>query len=124
MLPSGLLACRRVRVLITVSSLALGGSDDSTVQTLSLGLDNRRGMYNCATHHTHLHTDAVGEIGLARPAAERRGRRGCTVGTFARRQSVGPLCGRATGRHAQRRDLRDSYAEEIADEVQTLLDDE
>jgi pimeloyl-ACP methyl ester carboxylesterase len=31
--------------------------------TLSLGLDNRRGMYDCATPHTHKHTDALEEIG-------------------------------------------------------------
>jgi pimeloyl-ACP methyl ester carboxylesterase len=37
-----------------VSSLAI---------TLSLGLDNRQGMYPCATPHTHRHTDAVDEIG-------------------------------------------------------------
>jgi pimeloyl-ACP methyl ester carboxylesterase len=31
---------------------------------LSLGIDNRpAAMYDCATPHTHLHTDAVGEIG-------------------------------------------------------------
>jgi pimeloyl-ACP methyl ester carboxylesterase len=31
--------------------------------TLSLGLDDRRGMYECATPHRHRHTDAVDEIG-------------------------------------------------------------
>jgi pimeloyl-ACP methyl ester carboxylesterase len=31
--------------------------------TLSLGLDNRQGMYECKTPHVHRHTDAVDEIG-------------------------------------------------------------
>ncbi len=31
--------------------------------TLSLGLSDRRGMYECATPHTHRHVDAVDEIG-------------------------------------------------------------
>jgi len=30
--------------------------------TLSLGLDNRHGMYDCAKPHRHRHTDAFGEI--------------------------------------------------------------
>jgi pimeloyl-ACP methyl ester carboxylesterase len=30
---------------------------------LSLGQDNRHGMYDCATPHVHKHGDAVGEIG-------------------------------------------------------------
>ncbi len=32
--------------------------------SLSLGLSDREGMYDCQTSHTHLHTDAVTEIGL------------------------------------------------------------
>ena len=32
--------------------------------SLSLGLSDRKGMYDCATPHTHQHTDAVTEIGL------------------------------------------------------------
>lgn len=32
--------------------------------SLSLGLSDRQGMYDCQTPHTHLHTDAVTEIGL------------------------------------------------------------
>jgi pimeloyl-ACP methyl ester carboxylesterase len=64
-------------VLMTHGTLAHGGMEimqtlqtalqergiSSLSMTLSLGLDNRSGMYDCATPHTHLHTDAVGEIG-------------------------------------------------------------
>jgi pimeloyl-ACP methyl ester carboxylesterase len=32
--------------------------------SLSLGLSDRKGMYDCQTPHSHLHTDAVTEIGL------------------------------------------------------------
>lgn len=32
--------------------------------SLSLGLSDRKGMYDCQTPHTHRHTDAVSEIGL------------------------------------------------------------
>jgi pimeloyl-ACP methyl ester carboxylesterase len=35
----------------------------SLSMTLSLGVDKRRGMYDCATPHRHKHTDAVDEIG-------------------------------------------------------------
>ena len=43
---------------------ALKDRDISSLSmTLSLGLDNRRGMYDCATPHTHKHTDALEEIG-------------------------------------------------------------
>lgn len=36
---------------------------NSLAITLSLGQDNRAGMYDCATPHRHKHTDALGEIG-------------------------------------------------------------
>jgi pimeloyl-ACP methyl ester carboxylesterase len=64
-------------VLMTHGTLAHGGMEimqglqaalkdrgvSSLSMTLSLGLDQRRGMYDCATPHTHQHTDAVAEIG-------------------------------------------------------------
>jgi len=64
-------------VLMTHGTLAHGGMEimqtlqtalrdrgvSSLSITLSLGLDDRQGMYDCATPHTHRHTDAVGEIG-------------------------------------------------------------
>ena len=34
----------------------------SLAHTLSLGLDRRRGMYDCAVPHRYLHEDALGEI--------------------------------------------------------------
>ena len=64
-------------VLMTHGTLAHGGMEimqslqaalkdrdiSSLSMTLSLGLDNRLGMYDCATPHTHKHTDALEEIG-------------------------------------------------------------
>jgi pimeloyl-ACP methyl ester carboxylesterase len=64
-------------VLMTHGTLAHGGMEimqalqaalkdrgiSSLSITLSLGLDDRRGMYECATPHRHRHTDAVDEIG-------------------------------------------------------------
>ncbi|MFZ1575399.1 MAG: alpha/beta hydrolase [Chromatiaceae bacterium] len=64
-------------VLMTHGTLAHGGMEtlqglqsalkdrgiSSLSMTLSLGLDNRRGMYECGTPHSHQHTDAVAEIG-------------------------------------------------------------
>ena len=64
-------------VLMTHGTLAHGGMEtlqglqsalkdrgiSSLSMTLSLGLDNRHGMYECATPHSHQHTDAVAEIG-------------------------------------------------------------
>jgi pimeloyl-ACP methyl ester carboxylesterase len=64
-------------VLMTHGTLAHGGMEtlqglqsalkdrgiSSLSMTLSLGLDDRHGMYPCATPHRHQHTDAVAEIG-------------------------------------------------------------
>lgn len=64
-------------VLMTHGTLAHGGMEtlqglqaalkdrgiSSLSMTLSLGLDNRHGMYECNTPHSHQHTDAVAEIG-------------------------------------------------------------
>ena len=64
-------------VLMTHGTLAHGGMEimqalqaalkdrgiSSLSITLSLGLDNRQGMYDCKTPHTHRHTDAIDEIG-------------------------------------------------------------
>lgn len=64
-------------VLITHGTLAHNGMEvvkamqagladrgiNSLAITLSLGLDNRQGMYDCAVPHKHKHTDALDEIG-------------------------------------------------------------
>lgn len=50
----------------TISALQQAFKDqgrNTLAINLSLGLDNRHGMYECATPHTHRHTDALDEIG-------------------------------------------------------------
>ncbi|MFA7556506.1 MAG: alpha/beta fold hydrolase [Hydrogenophaga sp.] len=74
-------------VLMTHGTLAHGGMEimqamqqgledqgvASLAINLSLGLDSRRGMYDCGVTHTHRHTDAMGEIGAWLKWAKGRG---------------------------------------------------
>lgn len=59
----GTLAHGGMEIMQTLQAALLDRDISSLAMTLSLGLDDRGGMYDCATPHTHLHTDAVGEIG-------------------------------------------------------------
>lgn len=60
----GTLAHRGMEIMAGLQDM-LAERDISTLAiNLSLGIDNRpAAMYDCATPHTHRHTDAVGEIG-------------------------------------------------------------
>ncbi|WP_373508536.1 alpha/beta hydrolase [Thiocapsa sp.] len=58
----GTLAHGGMEIMQTLQSALQERGISSLSMTLSLGLDNRRGMYDCAVPHTHRHTDAVGEI--------------------------------------------------------------
>lgn len=53
-----------MEVIATMQNLLKERGMSSLAITLSLGLDNRKGMYDCAVTHTHKHTDALNEIGL------------------------------------------------------------
>lgn len=59
----GTLAHGRMEIMATLQELLAEQGYSSLAINLSLGLDDRRGMYDCATPHTHRHTDAVDEIG-------------------------------------------------------------
>jgi pimeloyl-ACP methyl ester carboxylesterase len=59
----GTLAHGRMEIMQSLQSALKDRGISSLSLTLSLGLDKRRGMYECATPHTHKHTDAVEEIG-------------------------------------------------------------
>ena len=60
----GTLGHRGMEIMAGMQSLLAERGISSLAINLSLGLDNRAaGMYDCATPHTHRHTDAVGEIG-------------------------------------------------------------
>jgi pimeloyl-ACP methyl ester carboxylesterase len=59
----GTFAHNRMRLMTDLQHL-LGARGLSTLAiTLSLGVDRRRGMYECARPHHHLHTDSLDEIG-------------------------------------------------------------
>ncbi len=60
----GTLAHRGMEIMAGLQSMFAERGISSLAINLSLGLDNRAAaMYDCATPHTHRHTDAVDEIG-------------------------------------------------------------
>lgn len=60
----GTLAHNKMEIMATLQQLFLERDVSSLAINLSLGLSDRKGMYDCAVPHTHKHTDAVDEIGL------------------------------------------------------------
>ena len=60
----GTLAHGKMEIMSQLQDLFKENEFDSLSITLGLGLNDRKGMYDCATKHTHKHTDAVDEIGL------------------------------------------------------------
>lgn len=59
----GTLAHGRMEIMQGLQAALKDRGISSLSITLSLGLDDRQGMYECKTPHTHRHTDAVDEIG-------------------------------------------------------------
>lgn len=60
----GTLAHNGMEIITTLQSLLSEQGLTSLALNLSLGLDDRHGMYDCAVPHTHRHTDALDEIGV------------------------------------------------------------
>ena len=60
----GTLAHNQMEIISTLQNLLFDEEIPSLAINLSLGLDDRHGMYDCATPHTHKHTDALSEIDL------------------------------------------------------------
>lgn len=58
----GTLAHNGMEIMSTLQELFAERGLSSLAITLSLGLSDRRGMYDCAVPHRHLHADAQGEI--------------------------------------------------------------
>ena len=58
----GTLAHNSMEIISTWQALLEEEGVSSLAINLSLGLDNRHGMYDCQVPHTHKHTDAVTEI--------------------------------------------------------------
>jgi pimeloyl-ACP methyl ester carboxylesterase len=59
----GTLAHSGMEIITTLQDLFAEQGVTSLAINLSLGLDDRHGMYDCAVPHTHRHTDALDEIG-------------------------------------------------------------
>ncbi len=59
----GTLAHNGMEIVSTLQQLIKGKGWNTIAINLSLGIDNRHGMYDCAVPHTHKHEDAVAEIG-------------------------------------------------------------
>jgi len=64
LLTHGTLAHNKMEIISTLQELLAERGINSLAPTLSLGIANRTGMYDCTVPHTHKHTDALGEIGL------------------------------------------------------------
>ncbi len=60
----GTLAHGRMEIMATLQQLFADAGLSSLSITLSLGQSDRHGMYDCASLHTHRHTDALDEIGV------------------------------------------------------------
>ena len=58
----GALAHNGMEIIATLQGLFTEADISSLAINLSLGLDDRHGMYDCATPHTHKHSDALNEI--------------------------------------------------------------
>lgn len=59
----GTLAHGRMEIMRTLQEVLKDRGISSLSMTLSLGLDDRRDLYDCATPHSHKHSDALEEIG-------------------------------------------------------------
>lgn len=64
LLTHGTLAHGKMEIITTLQAALLERGISSLAPTLSLGVSNRTGMYDCAVTHTHKHSDAMDEIGL------------------------------------------------------------
>lgn len=62
----GTLAHNRMEIIAALQQLFADRGYSSLAINLSLGVNDRKGMYDCKVPHTHLHIDAVDEIGLWR----------------------------------------------------------
>ncbi len=60
----GTLAHARMELISALQETLAEADIPSLAPTLSLGIDNRQGMYDCKTPHTHRHEDAVTELKL------------------------------------------------------------
>ncbi len=64
LLTHGTLAHNKMEIIVALQGALKERGISSLAPTLSLGLSNRTGMYDCAVPATHKHKDALDEIGL------------------------------------------------------------
>lgn len=79
LLTHGSLAHRDMEMLAYLRKLLRQGGYSSLAINLSLGLDNRHGMYDCKLVHRHHNDDAVDEIGAWMAWLEKQGVRDVTL---------------------------------------------
>jgi len=99
----GTLAHGRMELISALQNVLAESGVASLAPTLSLGVDNRSGMYDCATAHRHRHQDAVDELGrwsdwLQQQNSSRilllgHSRGGNQTALFSRTQTTGQLMG-------------------------------
>lgn len=58
----GTLAHANMEIMATLAEVFAEYGVETLRVTLSLGLDDRRGMFDCAAEHRHAHADALGEL--------------------------------------------------------------
>ncbi len=75
----GTLAHGRMEIMETLQGLLAEKGLNSVAITLSLGIDDRQGMYDCNKPHRHKHTDALDEIGAWVNWLTRQGARNLTL---------------------------------------------
>lgn len=64
LLTHGTLAHNKMEIMVALQTALAERGISSLAPTLSLGVDKRTRMYDCAVPHTHKHSDALIEIGL------------------------------------------------------------
>lgn len=64
LLTHGTLAHNKMEIIATLQGLLAERGYSSLAPTLSLGVSDRKGMFDCATPAVHKHYDAMDEIGL------------------------------------------------------------
>jgi pimeloyl-ACP methyl ester carboxylesterase len=130
----GTLAHGRMEIMQSLQSALKDRGISSLSMTLSLGLDNRHGMYDCATPHTHRHADAVEEIGawlgwlqsqgVARVALLGHSRGGNQSARFAAEHPDAPLSAvilvapQTWGESDAAADYQKRYGKELAPQVE------
>lgn len=79
LLTHGSLAHRDMEIIATLRKLLNERGYNTLAINLSLGLDNRHGMFDCKTTHRHKNDDAVDEIGVWADWLKSRGAKSVTL---------------------------------------------